>query len=180
MIEANLLNPPTGTKLSRLLRPPEVPPAGPRTGGILVVDDEAGVRGLLNVVMRQRGFTVWLAGSGQEALEVYRRQREFIDVVLLDVRMPGLDGPQTLAALRAVNPQLRCCFMTGDPGVYQPSDLLAHGARHVFSKPFQMDEIIRVVRRLAHETMERGPEVLQPGQLTSLFPTHCPPALTKE
>jgi CheY-like chemotaxis protein len=47
---------------------------------------------------------VWLAAGGQEALDLYQRHREAIDVVLLDVRMPGLDGPQTLAALRALNP----------------------------------------------------------------------------
>ena len=51
------------------------------------------------------GFTVWSAANGPAALEVYRRQQDDIAVVLLDVRMPGLDGPQTLAELQRLNPR---------------------------------------------------------------------------
>lgn len=50
--------------------------------------------------------------------------------------MPGLDGPATLAALKAINPCLRCCFMSGGTGRYAPEDLLLLGAAHVIMKPF--------------------------------------------
>jgi CheY-like chemotaxis protein len=82
---------------------PEVPRTQPRYE-IPIVDDEASMRGLLRIGMHQQGFSVWLAASGREAIDVYRRHR--IDMVLLDVRMPGLDGPQTLAALQSLNPQV--------------------------------------------------------------------------
>ena len=73
----------------------ELPAVSGRTPshGILVVDDEAGVLRVLDLVLRQQGFAVWPAAGGVEAVELYRRHREAIDVVLLDVCMPGLDGP---------------------------------------------------------------------------------------
>jgi CheY-like chemotaxis protein len=116
-----------------------------RKCGILVVDDEASVRGVLNVWMRQQGFVVWLAGGGQEALDLYWRHHMAIDVVLMDVRMAGLDGPRTLAALQQLNPQVRCCFMSGDLGSYTTEQLQNLGAAAVLAKPFDLDEVARVL-----------------------------------
>jgi CheY-like chemotaxis protein len=120
-----------------------------RKCGILVADDEAWVRGVLDIGMRREGFAVWLAANGYEALEMYRRQRETIDAVLLDIRMPGLDGPQTLAALQELNPQIRCCFMSGDLGDYTESELHDLGAAAFFPKPFHLAEVAQVLVELA-------------------------------
>jgi CheY-like chemotaxis protein len=137
--------------------PPERSLVTARACGILVVDDEEGVRGVLKVRMRQQGFTVWLAADGQEALDLYRRHREDIDVVLLDVRMPGRDGPQTLAALQQLNPQIRCCFMSGDLGSYTEERLRGLGAAAVLPKPFHLDEVAQALWELAtHATSSCG------------------------
>ena len=120
-----------------------------RPYGILVVDDEECVRGMLKAGMRQEGFIVWLAADGQEAIEQYRGHDQDIDVVLLDVRMPKLDGPQTLAALHELNPQIPCCFMSGDPGSYDEEKLRELGATALFRKPFRLPEVAPVLRRLA-------------------------------
>jgi CheY-like chemotaxis protein len=130
---------------------PEGPHAIPQPYGILVVDDEACLRGVLNAVMRQQGFAVWLAAGGQEAVDLYRRHHEAIDVVLLDVRMPGQDGPQTLAALQELNPQLRCCLMSGDLGGYTEESLRHLGAAAVIRKPFRLAEVAQVLWELAGE-----------------------------
>ena len=66
---------------------------------VLVVDDESGVRQMLDVALTHYGFQVRLAATGTEAVEVYRANRQTIALVLLDVQMPGMDGPATLAAL---------------------------------------------------------------------------------
>jgi CheY-like chemotaxis protein len=121
----------------------------PRAYGILVVDDEACVRGVLDLGLRHHGFAVWLAADGREALDLYRRHRAAIDVVLLDVRLPGPDGPQTLAALRELDPRVRCCFMSGDLGSYTEEDLRERGAAGVLPKPFRLDGVARVLRELA-------------------------------
>lgn len=116
-----------------------------RAHGVLVADDDADVRDLLNVSLRQEGFSVWMAADGHEALDVYRNHFETIDVALLDVCMPGLDGPQTLAALRKLTPQIRCCFMTGDPGTYTEQRLYRLGADVVFMKPFRLSDVAQVL-----------------------------------
>jgi CheY-like chemotaxis protein len=124
-------------------------PASRRQVGVLAVDDQACVRGVLEVGLRQLGFAVWPAGYGREAVALYRHHRAAIDVVLLDVRMPVLDGPQTLAALRAVDPHVCCCFMSGDLGAYTEVELRGLGAAAVLPKPFDLAELAQMLRRLA-------------------------------
>jgi DNA-binding response OmpR family regulator len=131
------------------LTEPDASPASRRAYGILVVDDRPDVGGMLEVGLRQEGFAVWLAANGREALDLYRRHRQTIDVVLLDVRMPGLDGPQTLAILRELNPRIGCCFMSGDIAIYDACQLRAWGAAAMFQKPFELAEVARALRELA-------------------------------
>ena len=125
------------------------PPATARTYGLLVVDDEESVRDVLNGWMRLHGFAVWLAANGHEALDLYRRHGADIDVVLLDVRMSGLDGPHTLAALRDLDPQVCGCFMSGGLGNYTAEALRDLSPAAIFPKPFQLPEVTRVIRELA-------------------------------
>jgi CheY-like chemotaxis protein len=73
-----------------------------------VVDDHDAVRTLVVLMLRRAGFTVQSAAHGEEALELYRERHPAIDVVLLDVQMPGLDGPATLAALQEIDPDVKC------------------------------------------------------------------------
>jgi CheY-like chemotaxis protein len=117
--------------------------------GVLVVDDESEVRSVLRSALEGRGFRVWLADGGREALDLYRQHRDAIAVVLLDVRMPGLDGPQTLDALRHLNPEVLACFMSGDAGGYQPEELQERGAPFLFAKPFRLDELAQALWLLA-------------------------------
>jgi two-component system OmpR family response regulator len=119
-----------------------------RAHGVLVADDEADVRDVLHATLRREGFAVWLAAHGHEALSVFRQQRESIDLVLLDVHMPGLDGPQTLVALQEVTPQIRCCFMTGYLDGYTVQGLRHLGARAVFMKPFRPFEVAQALRTM--------------------------------
>jgi CheY-like chemotaxis protein len=121
----------------------------PRPRGVLIVDDLEAVRRMLNDRMRRHGFAVWLAADGSEAVELYRRHRDAIDVVLLDVQMPGRDGPETLAGLREINPGVVCCFMTGNPGRYTEQMLVDCRAAAVFRKPLPLREVAEQLARLA-------------------------------
>jgi DNA-binding NarL/FixJ family response regulator len=67
-------------------------------------------------------------------------------------RMPGQDGPQTLAALRRVAPDVLTCFMSGDMGGYQPEELRERGARCVFAKPFSLEELAQTLWLMVHES----------------------------
>jgi CheY-like chemotaxis protein len=104
---------------------------------------------LLTAVFHRRGFAVWIASSGPAGVAAYQEHQAEIDVVLLDVRMPGVDGPGTLARLRQINPALRCCFMSGHTGEYTADYLLSCGASHCFDKPFRMDDVAQTLLRLA-------------------------------
>jgi CheY-like chemotaxis protein len=118
--------------------------------GVLVVDDEDFVRIMVQLGLEHNGFDVWLASNGREAIQLYQTHRERIAVVLLDLRMPVMDGPQTLDALRELNPEVRVCIMSGDMGSDGPEGLRQRGAAHVIAKPFRLDRMANVLRLLAN------------------------------
>ena len=123
-------------------------PTPERPAGVLVVDDEPLVRDVLAAVLTRAGFRVWLAASGLEALEFYRRDAHLIDLILLDVVMPGLDGPATLLVLRTLNPNLLCCLMSGSMGNYTEEDLRGLGVRLLIHKPFNLAHLATTLRQL--------------------------------
>ena len=112
------------------------------------MDDKIPFRTLMDEGLRSFGFDVYLAAGGLEALEIYKRHGEDIALVLLDVCMPGLDGPQTLASLQQLNPEVVCCFMDRRDGTYTDRHLLQLGAARVLRKPFLFTEVRRVFRML--------------------------------
>jgi CheY-like chemotaxis protein len=120
----------------------------PRNLGILVVDDMGLILSMLKVALQSRGFNVWLAENGDDAIPLYRLNREEIDLVLLDVQMPGLDGPHTLDALRRLDPDVLACFMTGNSGDYSRDDLLECGVARVFNKPFSAITLAQSIHEL--------------------------------
>ena len=120
--------------------------------GILVVDDDPLVRELLELCLELNGFQVWLASNGREAIDRYQQYRKNIDIVLLDVCMPVMNGPQTLAALRELDSGVQTCFMSASMGVYEAEELRKRGAGYVFVKPFKVDELVNILRLLIHNT----------------------------
>ncbi len=123
---------------------------------LLVADDEPIVRRLLELALTREGFTVWSAANGREALDLYGRHRDCIHLVLLDVQMPVLDGPQTLAELRRLDPKVCVLLVSGHIGAYEPAALLALGAAGLLPKPFDLEGLVRMVRGLLDCTGSRG------------------------
>jgi CheY-like chemotaxis protein len=115
---------------------------------VLVVDDEPALLNLLALVLQQHGIIARLATSGDEAVELFARHGNEIDLVLLDLRMPDIDGLQTLEALRRLVPNVRCCFMSGQSGADSADALLARGAVAYFQKPFKMADVARKLREV--------------------------------
>src|SRR5262245_26631150 len=116
---------------------------------ILVVDDHDGIRQMLQTALRTLNFEVHIAANGAQAIELF--SREAIDLVLMDVLMPVMDGPQILAALQKIRPDVRCCFMSGDSGRYTTEELLERGAACVIEKPFRLADL----RRAMEAAMEK-------------------------
>lgn len=123
--------------------------------GVLVVDDETCVRSLLAAGLAAHGFIVRAVSAGAEAVALYASHRELIDVVLMDVCMPGLDGPATLRALRSINPDIRCCFMSGGLGDHTEDSLRSSGSAVLLRKPFRIEEAARILAAMASPSQLR-------------------------
>ena len=128
--------------------PTEAAPPPEETRGretVLLVEDEREIRALAADVLRRRGYTVLEAGDGAEALRVSERHANRIDLVVSDVVMPGLSGPNLLTKLRAARPQVKVLFMTGyaDPGTMAATP--DEGAA-LLEKPFTPRDLAAKVR----------------------------------
>ena len=124
--------------------------------GVLVAADDPALRQFLECGLNFHGFVVWTAANGSAAINLFRQQDEAIHLALLALHMPGLDGPATLLALRALRPDLPCCFMSGGNGKYTEQELLKMGEARLLRKPFSLAELAGVLRQLAGNPERRG------------------------
>jgi two-component system response regulator PilR (NtrC family) len=130
---------------------------------ILIVDDEQEMRDLLAKVLEKNGYQVATAGDGESALALL--EREPVDVVILDVVMPGLSGMEALKAVKELNPLTVVLIMTAFGSIDQAVQAVKEGAYDYISKPFKIDEMLLTVdkvleeRRLRHEVRALRQEV---------------------
>ena len=113
---------------------------------LLIVDDQHGIRLLLNEVFAKEGFKTYLAANGLDALKI--GETEQIDCVLLDMKIPGMDGLEILKRLKLQKPDLPIFMMTA----YGEQDILdqaiALGAEKIFTKPFNIFEVRDAVKKI--------------------------------
>jgi PAS domain S-box-containing protein len=117
------------------------------TATVLVVDDEETDRKQLQAILKHAGFKVMTANDGDEALAVYSRLTDKIDLVILDVIMPGKDGRAVLEEITRINPSAPVMMLSGFSRDYVRSYLPAGPWRFV-QKPFEPEQILNVARRL--------------------------------
>lgn len=124
---------------------------------ILVVDDEADMRLALHNVLLQNGHAVEQAGDGMAALA--RAAKGGLDLVLLDMRLPGLDGKQILRRLKEQDAALPVIMVSGYGSVDSAVEVLKLGASHYLAKPFSNKELVETVERvLASSASAGGPQ----------------------
>lgn len=128
------------------------------TTRILVVDDDEGVAAVLTALLQQEGFVVQTANSGEEGLRLVRS--ESFDLVLSDVRMPGLDGIALLDRLRREEPDLPVVLVTAHGTVPLAVDAMKRGAADFVMKPFDRAELVYIVKK---ELQRRPSEVVSPA-----------------
>lgn len=117
---------------------------------LLIVDDQTGIRLLLNEVFSKEGFETRLAANGMEALQSVAEKKP--DCVLLDMRMPGLSGVEVLKRIKKQSPDIPVIMMTAYGEIDLTEDAFAHGAERYFTKPFNIYE----VRDAVLETVNRN------------------------
>jgi DNA-binding NtrC family response regulator len=115
------------------------------TGTLLIADDDPVARDLLAEVLARDGYRVCVAAGGEECLRV--AQREPLDLALVDLRMPDLDGLAVLTRLRSLQPDLPVLILTAFASIETAIETIRAGAYDYLSKPFRMEEIKVVVRR---------------------------------
>lgn len=121
---------------------------------ILVVDDKDQMRDVLRKFLAAEGYSVETAGSGAEALEKFAANR--FELVLSDIKMPGMDGAELLAEILKINPQAVVILMTAFGSIEAAVEAIRHGATDYVSKPFQMEDVLfRVARALKEKQLER-------------------------
>ena len=112
-------------------------------GQLLVVDDEQAVTELLDEHLRACGYDVAVAHDGGQALIMAAARRP--DAVLLDITMPGPDGTEVLARLRAIDPTVSIVMLTGNTDEALARQMLRGGAFDYVPKPFRLDVLERVI-----------------------------------
>ena len=119
---------------------------------VLIVDDDPVVRRLGCDLLKRVGYTVWEAASGEECLEVYDRKGAEIELVILDLNMPGMGGANCLTHLMDRKDPPRAIIASG----YSPKgtirETLAKGARGFIGKPFKLTEMLQMVREVLDQT----------------------------
>lgn len=128
--------------------PVVAPPVIPGGSGelILVVDDEEAIRRVAQRTLERYGYQVITAANGMEALELYEERGNEIAVVFTDMAMPEMDGPELIAQLREMNPDIR---IVGSSGLTSMEGLDASAGgpvRHWVSKPYTADAMLSVMR----------------------------------
>ncbi len=119
-----------------------IPPRAPR---ILIVDDDAGQRSLLDSFLKSQGFETRPVSSGEQALAVLRA--EDISMMISDVRMPGISGLETLRQARRQHTVLPVLLVTAFPGVRDAVGAMRDGALNYLTKPIDLDELLALVRQ---------------------------------
>lgn len=113
---------------------------------ILIVDDQQGIRLLLNEVFKKEGFTTHLAANGLDALKVAKENS--LDCVLLDMKIPGMDGLEILARLKQDSPNLPVMMMTAYVEQYMIDRATELGVTKYFTKPFNIFEVRDEVKKI--------------------------------
>ncbi|HOI73744.1 MAG TPA: PAS domain S-box protein [Syntrophales bacterium] len=129
----------------------EVDPQASAAGGtetILLVDDETMILNVAREMLEVLGYRVLCAGSGQEAVAVYREKKDGIDMVILDMIMPGMSGGETFDRLREIDAQVPVLLSSGYSIDGAAREILDRGCNGFLQKPFQMERLARGVRSI--------------------------------
>ena len=118
---------------------------------ILVVDDDQEIRDMTREVLESLGYAVQSAVTGEEALEAYKNLGKSIDLVLLDLNMPGMGGRKCLQELLQLDPRAKVIIVSGYTAMGHGRDALSFGARGFIGKPYRFKELAAKLREVLDE-----------------------------
>jgi len=115
---------------------------------ILLVDDEDIVIDVSQKVLEALGYRALLARNGHEALEVYKKHKDAIDMVVLDMIMPDMGGGAIYDRLKEINPHIKCLLASGYSINGQANEILKRGCNDFIQKPFTMEQLSQKIREV--------------------------------
>jgi two-component system, cell cycle sensor histidine kinase and response regulator CckA len=135
------------------------PKALPRGGSetVLIVDDEEMVRDLGARILTKAGYKTITASNGREALEVYRARQDEIGLVILDLIMHEMGGKQCLKSLLSQDPSAKVVIASGYSAGDSIKETLASGAKGFINKPYDIRQVLEVVRSVLDEKIDSEP-----------------------
>jgi two-component system, cell cycle sensor histidine kinase and response regulator CckA len=115
---------------------------------VLMVDDEKTVLMVSTELLEAMGYGVVATGSGKEAIELYRKQKDGIDVVILDMVLLDMGGGEVFEAMKEINPNIKVILSSGYTLDGQASVIMKQGCKAFIQKPFSMDDLSRKIREV--------------------------------
>ena len=134
---------------------------------ILVVEDDEFMRASLETELQLAGYRVSVAINGQEAIEI--AQTQHFDLVVCDIRMPGMNGLDTLSSLRQIQPEARNIVMTGYADPAAPIQAVKLRVDDYLMKPFSADEFLAAVKKALHHQLQELRRQRNSRQVRSLL-----------
>jgi CheY-like chemotaxis protein len=118
------------------------------TGNILLVDDEDMILEVNRSMLEAIGYKVMDANSGEKAVRIYQKEKNNIDIVILDMIMPEMSGGQTLDRLKEINPDIKVILSSGYSLSGQGQEILDRGCNGFIQKPFNMNDLSRKIKEI--------------------------------
>jgi two-component system cell cycle sensor histidine kinase/response regulator CckA len=115
---------------------------------VLVLDDEPEVRKLVATMLSSNGYTVLTAGNGESAIKTFKKSKQPVDLVLLDVVAPGLSGPMVADRLTELQPGLRVLYMSGYDSTNVVQRYVVDKGHALITKPFTERQLAKKVREV--------------------------------
>lgn len=135
---------------------------------ILIMDDEPALRNIVYNILKPLGHPLFTAEDGRQAIDIARK--EIPDLAMLDMRVPDMDGLEVLAELKKINPSIRAIMLSGFGDVDTAVGALKQGAFDYISKPFKVDEVMKVVDKALAAGIQGGPVAAAPQAVVTAAP----------
>ena len=118
------------------------------TGTVLLVDDEEVILEAGKDLLEAMGYLVLTAKDGKEAIEVYKKSRDVIDIVFLDMVMPNMGGGEAYDRMKEINPNIKVLLSSGYSIDGQATEILKRGYDGFIQKPFRMNELSEKIKEI--------------------------------
>jgi signal transduction histidine kinase/CheY-like chemotaxis protein len=118
------------------------------TGTILLIDDEKMILEVGLELLEELGYTVLSAMSGQEAIDVFQKDQDNIDLVIMDMIMPGMGGGETFDRLKEINPEVKVLLSSGYSINGQATKIIRRGCDGFIQKPFNMNQLAEKIQKI--------------------------------